>query len=325
MKAVVLTRYGPPEVLELQYVEKPVPKEDEILVRVKAASVSMGDCEMRSLNMPFFLRFLIRLFMGVFKPRKQVVLGQEIAGVVDSVGENVTKIKPEDEIFGQLGFEMGGYAEYVIFSDENFYSKKPNNMTFKEAAVFPVGGFNSLSFLEKANIQSGQKVLINGAGGSIGTIAVQIAKSYGAKVTAVDSTEKLDMLLSIGADHVIDYTKEDFTAKEHLYDVIFDVVGKAPYKGCIQSIKKGGFFLIANPRFTHSIRKRWTKRIHKITVIAGTAKESIEDLETLVKMIENGKIKSVIDKTFSLEQAVEAHRYVETGRKKGNVVISIKN
>jgi NADPH:quinone reductase-like Zn-dependent oxidoreductase len=323
MKAVTVTKYGPPEVLKLTEIEKPIPKENEILVKIHATSVSMGDCEMRSLNMPFALKLLIRIFIGFRKPRKTMILGQEIAGIIESVGENVTNFKPGEEVFGQTGFSMGGYAEYIIFSKEALLSIKPVSMTYEEAAVLPVGGFNSLHFLRQANIKTGQKVLINGAGGSIGTIAVQLAKYYGAKVTAVDSTEKLEMLRSIGADHVVDYRTEDFSTNKTLYDVIFDVVGKASYSGCVQSLKENGFFLVANPSFKHHFCKRWTKKIHNKTVIAETVEETTKDLIFLSKLVENGEIKPIIDRSYSLEQSIDAHHYVETGTKKGNVVIKV--
>ncbi len=322
MKAIILRKYGPPDVLQVHEIDKPNPKDNEILLQVKAVSVSMGDCEMREVRFPLFLRILIKLFVGIRKPRKNFILGQEVAGVVESVGKNVTNTKPGDLLFGQLGFEMGGYAEYVLLTENNYFTKKPEGIKFEEAAVLPIGGFNSLHFLRKAIIQKGQKVLIIGAGGSIGTIAVQLAKAFGAYVIAVDRTEKLGMLRSIGADRVIDYTRDDFESKDN-YNVIFDVVGKASYSSCVRSLKQNGFFLIANPKFKHHIRKRWTKIFQKKTVITGTPNENRKDLDLLANMVMEGKLIPVIDKTYSLEEIADAHRYVETGLKKGNVVLSI--
>ncbi len=219
---------------------------------------------------------------------------------------------------------MGAYAEYKCLSEEGTVSIKPANMTYEEAAAVPLGGLEALHFLRKGNIQSGQKVLINGAGGSIGTFAVQLAKHFGAEVTAVDSKAKLDMLRSIGADQVIDYTQEDFTKSGETYNVIFDVVGKSSFAGCIRSLKKKGFYLIANPTLSSIVRGRWTSMTSSKKVIGGTASYKTEDLILLKELIEAGKIKSVIDRRYPLEQTIEAHRYVETGQKKGQVVIYLK-
>jgi NADPH:quinone reductase-like Zn-dependent oxidoreductase len=328
MKAIVWTKYGPPEVLQLKEVEKPTPKDNEVLIRIYATTASAGDCETRSLKFPLMLSLPMRLYNGLRKPRRITILGQELAGEIEAVGKDVKLFKKGDQVFAALGFGMGAYAEYICLPEEpkemeGVLASKPSNMTYDEAAAVPVGGLNALHFLRKGNIQRGQKVLINGAGGSIGTIAVQLAKYFGAEVTGVDSKRKLDMLHSIGADHVIDYTQEDFTNSGETYDVIFDVVGKASFSGCIRSLKKNGIYLLANPSLSRSVRGRWTSMTSSKKVISGTITESTEDLIFLKELIEAGTIKSVIDRRYPLEQIPEAHRYVETGQKKGNVVITV--
>jgi NADPH:quinone reductase-like Zn-dependent oxidoreductase len=328
MKAIVCTKYGPPDVLELKEVEKPTPKENEALVRVHAASLNAADFEM--LRGTWSARF-----GGLLKPRHKI-LGSDIAGRIEAVGRNVKQFHPGDGIWGDLsecGF--GAFAEYVCVP-ENALRLKPASMTFEEAAAVPSAGVvalqnlrgvgsSSLSFLlsDKGHIQSGQKVLINGAGGGVGTFAVQIAKSFGAEVTGVDSTEKLDMLRSIGADQVIDYTQEDFTKSGETYDIIFDVVGKTSFSRSVRSLKQSGRYLLANAGLSQMVRGRWTSMRSSKKVIVGAASEKTEDLIFLKELIEAGKIKSVIDRRYPLEQIAEAHRYVDTGHKKGNVVITV--
>ena len=255
MRAIVWTRYGPPDVLQLQEVDKPTPKDNEVLIRIHATTVSAGDCETRSLEFPLLLGIGMRMYVGIRKPTRIRVIGQELAGEIESVGKDVRLFKTGDQVCAALGFGMGAYAEYRCLPEsptemEGVLAFKPANVTYEEAAVVPVGGLNALHFLRLAHIQPGQSVLINGAGGSIGTVAVQLAKHYGAEVSAVDSTGKLDMLRSIGADHVFDYTQEDFTRSGQIYDVIFDVVGKASFSGCLRSLKRGGVYLIAYPRIS---------------------------------------------------------------------------
>ncbi len=246
MKAIICTRYGPPEVLELREVEKPTPKANEVLIRVHAATVTKGDCELRSLKLPLLWKLLLRIGFGIRAPRKKI-LGQELAGDIESVGHAVTLFKRGDQVFASTGLHLGAYAEYDCLPEKGLIVTKPVNMTYEEAAAVPVGGLHALQYLRKANIQSGQKVLINGAGGSIGTVAVQLAKYNGAEVTGVDSTGKLDMLRSIGADHVIDFTREDFTKNREKYDVVFDTVGKSSYTATVGSLKENGFYLLGNP------------------------------------------------------------------------------
>jgi NADPH:quinone reductase-like Zn-dependent oxidoreductase len=325
MKAIVWTNYGSPDVLQLQEVAKPTLRDNEILIRVYAATVTAGDCEMRSLKFPIWLWLPIRIWLGFRKPRKKI-LGQELAGEVEAVGKDVTQFKAGDQIFAATGFSLGAYAQYTclpVKTDEGGLAIKPVNMTYEEAAAVPVGGFEALHFIRKANIQSGEKVLIIGAGGSIGTFAVQLARHYGAEVTGVDSTGKLDMLRSLGADQVIDYTQEDFTRNGKTYDVILDVVGKSSFSRSLKSLKQNGRYLLINPRLSQMIRGLWISMKSSKKVIFGAASQTTEDLIFLKELIEAGKIKSVIDRRYPLEQTAEAHRYVETGQKKGNVVITV--
>jgi NADPH:quinone reductase-like Zn-dependent oxidoreductase len=270
----------------------------------------------------------MRIYAGLRRPTRIKIIGQELAGEIDSVGKDVKRFKKGDQVFGSTGFGTGTYAEYVCLPEEpgemdGVLASKPANMTYEEAAAVPVGGLEASHFLRKADIQSGQKVLINGAGGSIGTIAIQLAKYFGAEVTAVDSTGKLDMLRSIGADHVLDYTRKDFTQSGECYDVIFDIVGKGSFSGCMRSLKQNGHYLLANPRLSHMVRGPWASKRSSKTVIIGAASHKTQDLIFLKELIEAGKIKTVIDRRYPLEQTAEAHRYVETGHKKGNVVISL--
>jgi NADPH:quinone reductase-like Zn-dependent oxidoreductase len=328
MKAIVWTEYGPPDVLQLQEVEKPTPKEDEVLIRIYASTVTAGDCEARRLKFPLGLGIGVRLYVGLRKPERVTILGQELAGEIEAVGKDVELFKVGDQVFAATGFGFGGYAEYTCLPEEpemGVLATKPTNMTYEAAAAVPVGGLEALHFLRKANIQGGTKVLINGAGGSIGTIAIQLAKYYGAEVTAVDSTGKLDMLRSIGADHVIDYTQEDFTRSGETYDVILDVVGKSPFSRSIRSLSEDGFYLLANPGLSHMVRGRWTSMTSDKRVIMGAASHKTADLLFLKELIEAGKLKTVIDRRYPLEQTAEAHRYVETGQKAGNVVITVEH
>jgi len=329
MKAIIWTKYGPPEVLQLKEVEKPAPSEDEVLIRIYSAAVTAGDCEMRSLKFPLFLSLPMRAYVGLIRPKRINILGMDLAGEIESVGKEVTRFKKGDQVFGSAGFGSGAYAEYICLPEEPKEMEgpltiKPANITYEEAAAVPTGGLEALHFLRQGNLQSGQKVLINGAGGSIGTFAVQLAKYFGAEVIAVDSTTKLDMLRSIGADQVIDYTQKDFTKTGDTYNVIFDVVGKSSYSGSIRSLDKKGFYLLANPGLSQMVRGRWTSLRSSKKVVIGGASQKTENLIFLKELIEAGKIKPVIDKSYPLEQTAEAHRYVEKRHKKGNVVITME-
>ena len=319
MKAIVYTERGPPAVFQQIEVEIPTPRDDEVLVKVHAASVNSWDWELLR-KKPSMVS------LGKRSDPRYKILGADIAGQVEAVGRNVKQFQPGDEVFGDLcqsGF--GGFAEYVC-ARENALALKPASMTFEEVAAVPQAAAMALQGLrDKGQIQPGQKILINGAGGGVGTFAVQIAKYFGAEVTGVDSTRKLDMLRSIGADQVIDYTQEDFTKSGETYDVIFDVVGKSSFSGCMRSLKKEGIYLSANPGLSQMVRGQWTSKTSSKKVIVGTASYKTEDLIFLKELIEAGKIKSVIDRRYPLEQMAEAHRYVETGHKKGNVVITVEH
>jgi len=294
-----------------------------VLIRVHATTVTAGDCGLRSLRFPLMSQPIVRLGFGFRGPRKKI-LGQELAGEIESVGNNVKLFGRGDEVCAWTGFHLGGYAEYTCLREGAVLAIKPVNMTYAEAATLGVGGVEALRLLRKGNLQIGEKVLINGAGGSIGTFAVQIAKYYGAEVTGVESAGKLDTLRSIGADHVIGYTQEDFTRNGRMYDVIFDVIGKSPFSRCIRSLKRNGRYLLGNPRLSHMVRGGWvSRRTSRRVVFGGTGRA--EDLVMLKELVEAGKIRSVVDRRYPLEQMAEAHRYVETGAKKGNVVITVEH
>src|SRR5205807_1010292 len=324
MKAVVCTKYGPPEVLQLKEIEKPTAKDNEVLVRVHAATVTSGDCELRSLNLPLLWQLFVRIGFGFRAPRKKI-LGQELAGEIESVGKDVRLFRKGDRVFTFTGLRLGAYAEYNCLPERGLISIKPANMTYEEAAAVPVGGLHALNCLRKGNIQSGKKVLIIGAAGTVGTLAVQLAKSFGAEVTGVDTAGKLDVLRSIGADHVIDYTKVDFTKSGEKYDVIFDVVGKSSFSGRIRSLKEKGVYLLGNPGLSQQVRGLWTSMMSSKKVVGGTVSYKTEDLVFLRELVEAGKIRSVIDRRYPLEQTAEAHRFVDTGQKTGNVVITVEH
>lgn len=325
VKAIVLTKFGPPEGLQLRDVPKPVLNEHEVLIRIHAATVSAADCEVRGMKLPLGLRLVFRIYLRVARSGP-LILGQELAGDVEAVGAGVTRFRPGDRIVGWTGFALGAYAEYACFPETGTLAPKPSNMTYAEAAPLPVGGLEAAHFTRKGRIQRGEDVLIVGAGGSIGTFAVQLAKTFGGRVTAVDRPEKLDMLRSIGADRVIDYTREDYTTGSDRYDVVLDVIGKLPVARGVRMLRRGGRYIMGNPRFTQRIRARLASARAGVTVIPYAVKthaETAEGFRLLRELIENGKVVSVIDRQYPLEQTAEAHRYVETGQKKGSVVITM--
>lgn len=323
MKAIVFTNYGPPGVLQLQEVDKPVPKEDEVLVRIYATTVTAGDCEIRGFRFRPWIWLMMRLWLGVLRPRGRRVLGTELAGRIVGLGKNVDAARKGERVFGSSGLGFGTNAEYKCLPAHGALEIAPDNLSYEEAASVPFGGRDALHFLRKANLRPGTKILINGAAGSIGTFGVQLAKHFGAEVTAVDGAEKLEMLRSIGADHVIDYAREDFTRTGKSYDVIFDVVGKSSFSGSLRSLAPDGHYLLANPGLPHMLRGAWTSMTTKRTVVSEPASGTTEDLVFLRELIEGGNIRPVMDRSYSLERIVEAHEYLETGAKQGNVAITV--
>lgn len=323
MKAVICTKYGSPEVLQLKEVEKPSPKENEVLIRIHATSVTIADCRVRGFNVPVSFWLPARIALGIRKPRKDI-LGVELSGEIESIGKNVTLFKQGDTVFAFPGHNsFGCYAEYKCMPEDGVMAIKPENMTYEQAAAISFGGGTALHFMRAADIRKGQKVLIYGASGSVGTYAVQLAKYFGAEVTGVCSTTNLKLVESLGAEYVIDYTKEDFTKNGKTYDVIFDAVGRSRYSGCISSLKEKGVYLHAVATPALSIRMRWTSMTTNKKMIGGTLKPKAADLIFLKDLVERVKIKPVIDRVYPLEQIVEAHRYVDKGHKKGNVVITV--
>ena len=323
MRAIVCTRYGPPEVLELAELPKPKPKADEILIKNHATTVVLGDCELRGFKFPYYgfgFRLLMRLGFGIRGPRKRVI-GQQLAGTVEEVGNEVVLFKPGDQVFACTALGLGSYAEYKCMSEAGLVTMKPTNMSYEEASTVPIGGSEALHFMSEANIQKGQSVLINGAGGSIGTIALQLAKSNRAEVTAVDSAGKFDMLASLGADHLIDYKHELFTERDETYDIIFDVVGVTQFSGCMKSLNENGTYLQGNGSVSRGDKS--TAKKNNMVVYDKYTDYTTERLVELRELIEAGKIRTVIDRTYTLEQMVEAHRFVEEGGKKGNVVVTM--
>ena len=330
MKAIIWTKYGSADGLKLREVEKPSPKDDEVLIKIHAATAATPDTEFRRLKLPPLFVIPLRLYIGLIKPTRITILGTEFAGEVEAVGRDVIGYMPGDQVFGYTGLKMGTYAEYICLAEGpsgigGVFAKKPLNMSYEEAAAVPFGGLEALHSLGVANIQRGQKVLIVGAGGSIGTWTVQLAKLYGAEVTGVDHTSKLDMLRSIGADHVIDYTKEDYTKNGRTYDVILDTFAKSPFWGSVWSLSENGVYVNANPSLLDRIWMGSALKNSNKKVITWTGGYSTKNLLALKELIEAGKIRSIIDRSYPLEQIAEAHRYVDAGHKKGNVIITVEH
>jgi NADPH:quinone reductase-like Zn-dependent oxidoreductase len=330
MKAAVCTMYGSPDVLQLKEVKKPAPRDNEVLIRVHATSVNYGDIiarnfkevSPRKFNMPFLLWLFTKMYFAIGGPKIKI-LGSEFAGEIESTGKNVRSFKPGDAVFGYLGQNMGAYAEYLCIPEKGCLTTKPANMTHDEAAVVPYGSIMALNLLGKMDIRPGQKVLINGASGGIGSAAIQLAKHFGAHVTGVCGTPRLAYVKSLGADTVIDYSTEDFCRNGESYDLIFDVLGKASFSRCKKSLKKNGRYLCASFKTGKLLQMVWTSLIGGQRVICAIAPGSREDLIAVKGLVEAGKIKAAIDRRFPLEQAAEAHRYVEAGRARGKVVITV--
>jgi 2-desacetyl-2-hydroxyethyl bacteriochlorophyllide A dehydrogenase len=329
MKAIVWTKYGSPDGLQLQEIEKPIPKPDEVLVKVRATTVTAGDCEMRRLQLPLMLSFPIRVYAGLTRPKRLTILGQELAGEVVQVGDQVISYRVGDQVFGTTGFNFGAYAEYICLpvnpgDAQGVLALKPTNLTFAEAAAVPTAGFEALYYMRSARIQPGKRVLIIGGGGSIGTYSIQMAKHFGAEVTAVDSTGKQEMMRSLRADHVVDYTQEDYTKSSETYDLIIDVVGKLSVSRRLRLLKEEGIYFLAFAKPKHILLGLWTSLTSKKRVKIQAADQTKEDLITLKELIESGVLKPVIDRIYPLEQLLDAHRYVEAGGKKGNVCITLE-
>lgn len=331
MKAIVSAEYGTPDVLQLQEVKKPTPKDNEILIRVYATSVTFGDLMARNFkavsphkfNMLFIFWLLAKISFGLRKPNR-TILGSELAGEIEAVGKDVKRFKKGDQVFGYPGQNFGAYAEYLCMPEDGCLAIKPANMTYEEAAVVPYGAIMALYLLRKANIQPGQNILVNGASGGIGSAAVQIAKHLGAEVTGVCGTSRMEFVKSLGADMVIDYTQEDFTQNGKTYDLIFDVLGKSSFSNVKHSLKPNGILLFASFKMKQLMQMLWTSLVGGRKVICALAPGSVEDLNSVKELIEAGKIKAIIDRSYPLEQTAEAHRYVETCQKKGNIVIAVQ-
>ncbi len=325
MKAIVYTEYGPPDVLQLKEVEKPTPKDNEVLIKVYATAVTAGDVNARGfVFVPRGFGPLPRLMFGLRRP-KRTILGMEFAGEVEAAGKDVKSFKEGDQVFGETGMSFGAYAEYLCQPEGGCMAIKPANTTYEEAAAVPFGAFAALYFLrDTANVQRGQKVLVVGASGGVGSYAVQLAKYYGAEVTGVCSTKNLETVKSLGADKVIDYTQEDFTQNGETYDIIFtSVVGKASFSSCKNSLKPRGLYLAVAGGLQEFAQMLWTSMMGGKKVLAGEASARQEDLIFLKELLEAGKIKPVIDRCYPLEQTAEAHRYVDKGHKRGSVVITV--
>ena len=325
MKAAVYTKYGPPEVVEIRDVDKPVPRDHDVLVRVHATTVCAADWRLRSAN-PFLVRFI----NGLWRPTRVHVLGMEFAGEVESVGKAVTRFRSGDQVFGGCGFKFGAHAEYLCLPQNALLATKPANMSYEEAAAVLFGAVTALHFLKKAKIHAGQKVLVYGASGSVGIFAVQLAKHFGARVAGVCSAANVELVKSLGADEVVDYTKEDFSTAGPVYNIVFDTVGKSGFSRSLKSLKRGGYYVqIAPSGGTLSfigdlLRGIWVSITGAAKVIGGVTRSALEDLSFLTELIEAGKLKTVIDRRYPLDQIVEAHRYAEAGHKRGHVVILLE-
>ena len=323
MKATVYERYGSPDVLELKEVEKPTPKDNEILIRIYATTVTSADWRVRSLNVPVGFGLISRLVLGFSRPR-QPILGTELAGEIESIGKDVSKFKVGDPVFAFSGLGMGCHAEYKCMPEDGAVALKPTNLTYDEAAALSFGGTTALDFFRRGKLQRGEKVLVNGASGAVGTAAVQLAKHFGTDVTGVCSTANMALVKSLGANHIIDYTQEDFTKNGETYDVIVDTAGTAPFSRSKASLKEKGRLLQVLGSLPDLLRVPWVSMTSSKKVIAGPAAERADDLRFLAKLAEAGEFNPVIDRRYPFEQIAEAHRYVDTGRKKGNVVITME-
>lgn len=315
MRAAVYRKYGPPDVVRIEDVEKPVPKDNELLVRVRATTVCTGDWRLRRAD-PILVRFVF----GLWRPKKTNILGMEFAGTIEAAGKNVTRFGVGDQIFGLTGFRLGAHAEYVCVPEDGTIAKKPDKIMLEDAAAVLFGGSTALYFL-KGRIQAGQKVLIYGASGSVGTCAVQLAKHFGARVTAVCSTSNMELVKSLGADDVVDYTRDDFSLAGRVYDMVFDAVGKSGFRRSMKTLKRGGFYVQAGLAPPWILGSMWASMTGAAKPISGVVRGAADDPSFLKGLIEAGAFRPVIDRRYSLDEIVEAHGYAEGGHKKGNVLI----
>ncbi|MBN2647166.1 MAG: NAD(P)-dependent alcohol dehydrogenase [Thiotrichales bacterium] len=321
MKAIVYQRYGAPEVLQLTEMEKPIPKNNEVLIKLYATTVNAGDWRLRSLQVPAGFALIMRLLFGIRRPR-QPILGSELAGEIESVGKDVSKFKIGDQVFAFTDTHLGCYVEYKCLPEDSAIALKPSNLSYKEAAALSFGGTTALDFLRQGALQSGESLLINGASGGVGTAALQLAKYFGAKVTAVCGAANVELVRSLGADEVIDYTQEDFMRKEKTYDIIMDAVGTASFSRCKDSLKKDGRLLLLVAGLPTMLEVLWASLTTDKKILVGPARGRAEDLRFLAALAEAGVFKPVIDRCYSFEQIVDAHHYVDTRRKNGNVIIT---
>jgi NADPH:quinone reductase-like Zn-dependent oxidoreductase len=317
MKAIIYTKYGTPEVLKIKEIDKPVPRDNELLIRIYATAVNSGDIRLRKAD-----PWAVRLFFGLRKPKINI-LGGFLSGVIEAVGKNVTKFNIGDKVFGATGMGFGAYAEYKCLPEDGILAIKPDNISHQEAATICFGAIAALFFLKKANIKSGQKVLVYGASGAVGSAAVQLAKYFGAEVTGVCSTSNLELVKSLGVDKVIDYTKENFAEEGEMYDVVFETVDKTLFSDCIKSLKKQGKLILGASGLSKMLQGAYISMTSKKEVLSGVISQKSEDVIFLKGLIEKGKYIPVVDRSYPLEQIIEAHKYVEQGHKKGNVGINI--
>jgi NADPH:quinone reductase-like Zn-dependent oxidoreductase len=330
MKAVIVTAYGSPDVLQYKEVAKPTPKDNEVLIRIHASSIGFGDIFVRNFKkvtprtftMPALLWLPTRIALGIRKPNIKI-LGAEFAGKIEAVGKDVKRLKPGDAVFGYRGISFGANAEYLCMPEAGLVAIKPSNMTDEEAATVPYGAMTALNLFRKVNIQPGQKVLINGASGGIGSHAVQLAKHFGAEVTGVCGTPRMAFVKALGADKVIDYTREDFTKNGETYDLIFDIMGKSSMSRCKKSLKPNGIHLFASFKLRHLFQMLWTSFRGGKKVICAMSGETLDDLHIVKELVEAGKIKAVIDRCYPLEQTADAHRYLESGSREGSIIITV--
>lgn len=322
MKAVIWTAYGPPEVLQVQEIEKPTPADNQVLIKVHATTVETGDCELRRYRLHNWLYMLFRPYFGLFRPRLVRILGQQLSGIIESVGRDVIQFKPGDAVLAAVE-RMGTTVEYICLDEGSPMVLKPENLSFEEVAAIPVGGTNALHFLRLAKINSGDRVLIYGSSGAIGSFAVQLAKHLGAEVTAVCSQKKSELVRSLGADHIIDYRNQKLSDAPHPFDAIFDTIGKSPYSESLEVLRDGGIYLLANPTLRQQLHSYWTHIFTKKRTTCRLAHNNTEALIYLTELAEKGRLRVVVDRTFPMEQIVDAHRYVEQGHKAGNVVITV--